>query len=77
VTTFHIAEPECLLSGSEIRHRPIGLPSTANVAEITTCGWLPSGNLRVGLTAGASTPNNLVGQVIERLEMLTVNDLRP
>jgi 4-hydroxy-3-methylbut-2-enyl diphosphate reductase IspH len=31
-------------------------------------GWLPaSGDIAVGLTAGASTPNNIVGQVIERL----------
>ena len=31
-------------------------------------GWLPRlGPLIVGLTAGASTPNNIVGQVIERL----------
>ena len=31
--------------------------------------WLPrTGQLTVGLTAGASTPNNIVGQAIERLE---------
>src|SRR6185436_7119359 len=68
VPTFHIAEPECLISATEIRHRPIGQPSTANVAEMTSRAWLPAGEIRVGLTAGASTPNNLVGQVIERLE---------
>jgi 4-hydroxy-3-methylbut-2-en-1-yl diphosphate reductase len=70
VPTYHIAEPECLVSSTEIRHRPIGAPSTAAVAEATTTGWLPAGNVNVGLTAGASTPNNIVGQVIERLETL-------
>lgn len=70
VTTFHIAEPGCLISADAIRHRPIGAPSTADVGEITTGGWLPPGAVRVGLTAGASTPNNLVGQVIARIEEL-------
>ena len=26
--TFHIADPECLISATQVRHRPIGLPST-------------------------------------------------
>jgi 4-hydroxy-3-methylbut-2-enyl diphosphate reductase IspH len=31
--------------------------------------WLPAGGkVVIGLTAGASTPNNIVGQVIETLE---------
>lgn len=68
--TFHIADAECLVSADAIRHRPVGAPSTAVVAEQTTSGWLPAGPLTVGLTAGASTPNNIVGQVIERLEAL-------
>jgi 4-hydroxy-3-methylbut-2-enyl diphosphate reductase len=68
VRTFHIAEPGCLVSAAEVRHRPIGGPSTASFDEVTTRGWLPAGAARIGLTAGASTPNNLVGEVIERLE---------
>ena len=70
VPTYHIADTAGLLSAAEIRHRPIGAPSTAAVAEAVTSGWLPEGDLVVGLTAGASTPNNIVGQVIERLEEL-------
>jgi 4-hydroxy-3-methylbut-2-enyl diphosphate reductase len=68
VPTYHIAEPSCLVSATEVRHRPIGEPSTASVPEVTTRDWLPAGAATVGLTAGASTPNNIVGQVIERLE---------
>ena len=67
---FHIAEPDCLVSATAIRHRPIGAPSTTVVAEIVTSNWLPAGPVSVGLTAGASTPNNIVGQVISRLEEL-------
>ena len=70
VTTFHIADPSCLVSATEIRHRPIGLPSTSSVEELVSCDWLPAGPTVIGLTAGASTPNNIVGQVIERLEVL-------
>lgn len=67
VPTFHIAEPSCL-EADRIRHRPIGLPSTASADETDTTGWLPaSGPVVVGLTAGASTPNNIVGQVVEKL----------
>ncbi len=70
VPTFHIADPSCLVSLTEIRHRPIGLPSTAAAGDQTTQNWLPTGPLVVGLTAGASTPNNLVGQAIRRLQEL-------
>jgi len=67
--TFHIADPECLLSKDEVRHRPVGAPSTTTGREETTRDWLPlTGALHIGLTAGASTPNNIVGQVIKRLE---------
>jgi 4-hydroxy-3-methylbut-2-en-1-yl diphosphate reductase len=61
--TFHIADPDCLVSASEIRHRPIGAK-----AEATSTGWLPeTGSLSIGLTSGASTPDNLVGAAILKL----------
>jgi 4-hydroxy-3-methylbut-2-enyl diphosphate reductase len=69
VTTLHIADPACLVSRDEVRHRPVGPPSTTVGGEVLMRNWLPSaGPLVVGLTAGASTPNNIVGQVIRRLE---------
>ncbi len=72
VRTYHIADPGCLASIDEIRHRPIGAPSTTAGREEVTRGWLArSGPLVIGLTAGASTPNNIVGQVIRRVEGLT------
>ena len=70
VPTFHIADPECLVSADQIRHRPIGLPSTAAANDQVSRNWLPDGRIIVGLTAGASTPNNLVGQAIRRLQEL-------
>ena len=69
VPTYHIADPDCLMSAGEIRHRPVGAPSTSFLREKIARGWLPdAASLVVGLTAGASTPNNIVGQVIKRLE---------
>jgi 4-hydroxy-3-methylbut-2-enyl diphosphate reductase len=38
--------------------------------EQTTTGWLPPGPVVVGLTAGASTPNSIIGEVVARLEQL-------
>ena len=72
VPTYHIADPSCLISASELRHRPAAtpLPSTADPTsgQVTTRDWLPpSGPVAIAVTAGASTPDNIVGEVIERL----------
>jgi 4-hydroxy-3-methylbut-2-enyl diphosphate reductase len=64
VPTFHIAEPAGLISPSQIRHKPVG-----GKDERLSVGWLPaSGPVSIGLTSGASTPDNLVGTVIRRLD---------
>jgi 4-hydroxy-3-methylbut-2-en-1-yl diphosphate reductase len=66
VPTFHIAEPNCLESADSIRHKP-----AVGKAEIRSDGWLPvAGPLSIGLTSGASTPDNLVGNTVERLSLL-------
>jgi 4-hydroxy-3-methylbut-2-enyl diphosphate reductase len=63
VPTYHIADPGCMESAERLRHKPVGAK-----AEVEADGWLPGrGPLRVGLTSGASTPDNLVEQVIRQL----------
>lgn len=62
VPTYHIDEAICILSGEEIRHKPVGKTET----EIAR-GWLPAGPVTIGVTAGASTPNRVVGDAIERI----------
>jgi 4-hydroxy-3-methylbut-2-enyl diphosphate reductase len=61
VTTFYIDSPTCV-EGSSIRHRTIG-----SSQESQTQGWLRDGDVRIGITAGASTPDSVVGETIERI----------
>jgi 4-hydroxy-3-methylbut-2-enyl diphosphate reductase len=64
VPTYHIADPDGLLSPSEIRHR-----SVEEKREVVTRNWLRrEGSLSIGLTSGASTPDNLVEIVVRKLE---------
>jgi len=75
VPTYHIADPDCLMSATQIRYRPVGAPSTTTSPEQVAENWLPPREVVVGLTAGASTPNNIVGQVIDRLDRFTTDEL--
>ena len=69
--TYHIADADGLVSAETIRHKPIGRKD-----EMVTSGWLPAGTVTVGLTSGASTPDNIVGTVIDRLDELVNGDRR-
>jgi 4-hydroxy-3-methylbut-2-enyl diphosphate reductase len=64
IPTYHIADPDCLISADLIRYKPVG-----RKAEQETTDWLrAAGPVAVGLTSGASTPDNLVEQVVRRLD---------
>jgi 4-hydroxy-3-methylbut-2-enyl diphosphate reductase len=72
--TYHISGPEGLL-GAGIRHQPVGAKQ-----DVLTASWLPEGPVTLGLTAGASTPNNVVGDVVERILSMrgrTADQLQP
>ncbi|HET8945361.1 MAG TPA: 4-hydroxy-3-methylbut-2-enyl diphosphate reductase [Candidatus Polarisedimenticolia bacterium] len=65
VPTFHIEDATCIESARSIRHKPFG-----QTAERRTEGWLPAGPVILGLTAGASTPNNKIGEVVAAIAAL-------
>jgi 4-hydroxy-3-methylbut-2-enyl diphosphate reductase len=62
VTTFHIDDATCLdvVTGA-IRYKPVDA-----VEEIEQHDWLTD-DVTIGITAGASTPNNKIGEAIERV----------
>ena len=65
VPTYHVEDAEGIdPSTGVVRFRPIGL----HMHEETRAGWMPaSGPVRVGITAGASTPNNKIGEAVSRI----------
>lgn len=68
--TYHIDEVSRIEGRERITHQ---LPHTNRI--LTTPDWLPDGFVRVGFTAGASTPNQVVGEVIA--EVLRLKGVSP
>ncbi|MGE0442520.1 MAG: 4-hydroxy-3-methylbut-2-enyl diphosphate reductase [Gemmatimonadales bacterium] len=64
VLTYHIEDADCIdpETGS-IRHQPVG-----SKHEQETAAWLGT-RRRIGLTAGASTPNNKIGETVGRIAL--------
>ncbi|MEN9225238.1 MAG: 4-hydroxy-3-methylbut-2-enyl diphosphate reductase [Thermostichus sp. HHBFW_bins_43] len=69
--SFHIDGPACIEANNRIRHKPLQ-------GEITvTEGWLPDGPVQIGITSGASTPDRVVEEVIERIFALRDSEAQP
>jgi 4-hydroxy-3-methylbut-2-en-1-yl diphosphate reductase len=63
VPTYHIEDARCIdPQSASIRHLPVGSRD-----EVRREAWLPVGPARIGITAGASTPNNKIGETVERV----------
>jgi len=62
VPTYHIDSAGCIQGRDAIRHKPAG-----TTGQVVAHGWLAEGPLTVGVTAGASTPNVMIGEVIETI----------
>jgi len=65
IRSFHIDTPERIGPGNRIEHKPLG--SDLELVD----PFLPEGPIRVGITSGASTPDRVVEDVIQRLIALT------
>ncbi|MEG4214205.1 4-hydroxy-3-methylbut-2-enyl diphosphate reductase [Microcoleus sp. Pol14C6] len=61
IPSYHIDCAERILPGNRIEHKPLGADLV--VAE----GWLPDGKIVVGVTSGASTPDKVVEDAIDRI----------
>jgi len=73
--TYFIKNSDMLISESQIRHWDLH-----HSHEKVTENWLRDGDVHVGITAGASCPNNLIEEAIERLfefRGVDVKDLLP
>jgi 4-hydroxy-3-methylbut-2-enyl diphosphate reductase len=60
--TFFVKNAAMMVSENLIRHY-----SLEEQREVETTHWLPPGKITVGITAGASCPNNLIEDAIKRL----------
>jgi 4-hydroxy-3-methylbut-2-enyl diphosphate reductase len=73
VRTFHIEDPTSIdIQHRTIHHRAVGLRHE----ESSEFDWLPEGPVAVGLTAGASTPNNKIGETVAALLAMRGIDAR-
>ncbi len=61
IPSYHIDSDARILPGNRIEHKPLGKD-----LEITE-NWLPAGKIVVGVTSGASTPDKVVADAIERI----------
>ncbi len=59
--SYHIDGPDCIGPGNKIRHKKLHVEEYQ-----TTQGWLPSGHVTIGVTAGASTPDQVIAEVLEK-----------
>jgi 4-hydroxy-3-methylbut-2-en-1-yl diphosphate reductase len=70
IRAYHIEDADAVdVTTGTIRHQPIGTKT-----ETVTSGWLGSSKI-IGITAGASTPNNKVGETIARISTVGGVDL--
>lgn len=59
---FHVKDAECIVSKDTIRHKKVFSEDI-----IETKNWLPEGSFKLGVTAGASTPNRVIEEVIQKI----------
>ena len=61
IPSYHIDSAQRIGSGNQVEHKPLGRD-----LEVTE-NWLPPSSIVVGITSGASTPDKVVEDVIEKI----------
>ena len=70
IPAYHIDGARCIVSAEEILHLENSDADKHKQIPVVKRGWLPQGTdktIRIGITAGASTPNQVVADVIEHI----------
>ena len=63
--TFHVEDASCIdIDEGTIRHK---VELSPDAPEVVDSDWLPGGPFVLGITAGASTPNNKIGEALIRI----------
>ena len=62
IPTYHIDDSDCILSADEIKHKPVGQTQT-----VVSKNWMVKEPAHIGLTAGASTPNRVIGDTLLKI----------
>ena len=61
VVSYHIDSGDRIYPDGRLAHKPLG----QDIETVTD--WLPDGEITVGITSGASTPDKVVEDVLERI----------
>jgi 4-hydroxy-3-methylbut-2-enyl diphosphate reductase len=61
IPSYHIDSASRIGPGNQVEHKPLG--QDLEVQE----NWLPDGEITIGITSGASTPDKVVEEVIEKI----------
>ena len=61
IPSYHIDSVERVLPGNRLEHKPLHRD-----LEIQD-NWLPEGKILVGITSGASTPDKVVADIVEKI----------
>ena len=61
IPSYHIDSSDRIGQGNQVEHKPLG--KDLEIKE----NWLPEGKITVGITSGASTPDKVVEEVIEKI----------
>ncbi|QUY44163.1 4-hydroxy-3-methylbut-2-enyl diphosphate reductase [Acaryochloris marina] len=61
IPSYHIDSVERIGPGNRVEHKPLNADLTV------TENWLPKGPLAIGITSGASTPDKVVSDIVEKI----------
>ena len=61
IPSYHIDSVERIGPGNQVEHKPLNADLTV------TENWLPKGPLAIGVTSGASTPDKVVSDIVEKI----------